>query len=248
MTAIELRSKCEPWNNINVVWKVKFCTFHFRRVFYPNISPCRLLPKQEMVLYFKSNVGEHFWRVFHPNISNICRQPKQESVRFAGAPVLSSSKGEYWKVHYNDDEEDEDYEEVGHLIRDGRVDVLLAEVYYCSVTIWEIRNLKKKEIKVDFQQWRFCCLEFTGLKQLLATVDHQDFWGSYSSYCQIHHISNMYHQILSSGIIRFIFIILANIISYIIKYYHQDFLAASSSITLPIIIWWLIDGAFDDKK
>ena len=68
-------------------------------------------------------------------------------MRFAGAAVLSSSKGEYWKVH-NDDEEDEDYEEVddeddgfvendeeeedhekvGHLIRDGRVDVLLAEV------------------------------------------------------------------------------------------------------------------------
>ena len=88
----------------------------------------------------------------HPNIPNICRQPKQESVRFAGAPVLSSSKGEYWKVH-NDDEEDEDYEEVddeddgfvendeeeedhekvGHLIRDGRVDVLLAEV--CSITV-----------------------------------------------------------------------------------------------------------------
>ena len=95
-----------------------------------------------MVLYFKSNVGEHFWRVFHPNISNICRQPKQESVRFAGAPVLSSSKGEYWKVHNendgevddeddgyveNDDDEEDD-EKVGHLIRDNRVDVLLAEV------------------------------------------------------------------------------------------------------------------------
>ena len=113
-----------------------------------------------------------------------------------------------------------------------------------NTVVWQF----EKEIKVDFQQCRFCCLEFTGLKQLLANVDHQDFWGSYSSYCQIHHISNMYHQILSSGIIRFIFIILANIISYIIKYYHQDFLAASSSITLPIIIWWLIDGAFDDKK
>ena len=69
-----------------------------------------------MVLYFKSNVGEHFWRVFHPNISNICRQPKQESVRFAGAAVLSSSKGEYWKVH--NDENDEEVDEGD----DGEVD------------------------------------------------------------------------------------------------------------------------------
>ena len=65
-------------------------------------------------------------------------------MRFAGAPVLSSSKGEYWKVHnendgevddeddgyVENDDEEEDHEKVGHLIRDGRVDVLLAEV--CS--------------------------------------------------------------------------------------------------------------------
>ena len=63
-------------------------------------------------------------------------------MRFAGAPVLSSSKGEYWKVHnendgevddeddgyVENDEEEEDHEKVGHLIRDNRVDVLLAEV------------------------------------------------------------------------------------------------------------------------
>ena len=43
-------------------------------------------------------------RMFHPNISP--RSPKQEGVRFAGAPVLSSSKGEYWKVHKSTDDDD----------------------------------------------------------------------------------------------------------------------------------------------
>ena len=45
--------------------------------------------------------------MFYPNISP--RSPKQEGVRFAGAPVLSSSKGEYWKVDDASDDEDGDH-------------------------------------------------------------------------------------------------------------------------------------------
>ena len=35
-------------------------------------------------------------------------------MRFAGAAVLSSSKGEYWKVHNDDDDDKKDYEEVDY--------------------------------------------------------------------------------------------------------------------------------------
>ena len=104
--------------------------------------------------FFKSCTiyrGECFTQTFSG------RRPKQESVRFAGAPVFSSSKGEYWKVHDNDyededidnnDEEDEDKDDdddVDNKDENGGDFGVLQGVY--KYTILHCDDLRKENLK-----------------------------------------------------------------------------------------------------